>query len=117
MTYPVPNQLRVPTVFFSDQEEPDPVPNRNEVGYPISVHADFTSSLNVASFTVRARGGAALTVKLLTAANDPQTSRSGPAAAAIIPLDVLSPGTTYDVVFSGQVDSVQVDKTWSFTTQ
>jgi uncharacterized protein YkwD len=117
VVYPYADQNRVPTVFFSDQEEPDPVPDRNEVGYPISVHADFTAKLNVDRFTVRTRGGAALPVKLLTAANDVQTSKSGPAAAAIIPLAVLTSGTTYDVVFSGQVDGVQVDKAWSFTTQ
>lgn len=117
VVYPYSGQNRVPTVFFSDQEEPDPVPNQNEVGYPISVHADFTSSLNVDSFTVRERGGAALTVRLLTAANDPQTKQSGPSAAAIIPLAVLAAGTIYDVSFSGQVDAVQIDRNWSFTTR
>jgi uncharacterized protein YkwD len=115
--YPYAGQSRIPTVFFSDQEEPDPVPNRNEVGYPISVHANFTSILKVDRFTVRPRGGATMSVRLLTAATDVQTSKSGPAAAAIIPLDVLASGTTYDVAFSGQVDGVQVDKAWSFTTR
>lgn len=117
VVYPYSGQSSVPTVFFSDQEEPDPVPNRNEVGYPISVHADFTASLNVDSFTVRARGGAALAVRLLTKVTDPQTSRSGPACAAIIPLALLAAGTTYDVAFSGQVDGVQIDRNWSFTTK
>jgi uncharacterized protein YkwD len=115
--YPYAGQSRVPTVFFSDQEEPDPVPNQNEVGYPISVHANFTSDLKVGSFAVRPRGGAAINVKLLTKVTDAQTSKSGPAAAAIIPLAVLAAGTTYDVSFSGQVDGLQVDKAWSFTTR
>jgi hypothetical protein len=115
--YPYAGQSRVPTVFFSDQEEPDPVPNQNEVGYPISVHANFTSDLKVSSFAVRPRGGAAMNVKLLTKVTDAQTSKSGPAAAAIIPLAVLAAGTTYDVSFSGQVDGLQVDKAWSFTTR
>jgi uncharacterized protein YkwD len=115
--YPYAGQSRVPTVFFSDQEEPDPVPNQNEVGYPISVHANFTSSLNVDLFTVRPRGGATMAVRLLTAATDVQTRQSGPAAAAIIALTVLDSGTIYDVSFRGQVDGVQVDRDWSFTTQ
>lgn len=117
VVYPVPGQLGVATVFFSNQEQPDPVPNQDKVGYPISVHADFTSTLKVDSFTARARGGAALTIRLLTAANDPQTKQSGPSAAAIIPLAVLAPATTYDVSFSGQVDGVQIDRNWSFTTR
>jgi uncharacterized protein YkwD len=115
--YPYAGQSRVPTVFFSDQEAPDPVPDQNEVGYPISVHANFTSDLSVDRFTVRPRGGADMAVRLLTKVTDPQTNLSGPAAAAIIPLTVLAAGTTYDVVFSGQIDSVQIDKTWSFTTR
>jgi uncharacterized protein YkwD len=115
--YPYSGQSRVPTVFFSDQEAPDPVPGQDEVGYPISVHANFTSNLNVDRFTVRPRGGADMVVRLLTKVTDAQTSRSGPAAAAIIPLAVLAAGTTYDVSFSGQIDSVQIDKTWSFTTR
>lgn len=115
--YPYAGQSRVPTIFFSNQEAPDPVPDQDEVGYPISVHANFTSNLNVDSFTVRPRGGADMAVRLLTKETDPQTSRSGPAAAAIIPLAVLAAGTTYDVSFSGQIDSVQIDKTWSFTTR
>ncbi len=115
--YPYAGQSRVPTVFFSDQEEPDPVPNQNEVGYPISVHANFTSRLTVDHFTVRPRGGAAMVVRLLSAATDVQTSQSGPAAAAIIPLAVLNSGTIYDVSFRGQIDGIQVDKDWSFTTQ
>lgn len=115
--YPYAGQSHVPTVFFSDQEEPDPVPNQNQVGYPISVHANLTSTLKVDRFTVRPRGGATMSVRLLTAATDAQTAISGKAASAIIPLAVLDAGTTYDVSFSGQVDDVQIDKNWSFTTQ
>jgi uncharacterized protein YkwD len=115
--YPVVDQINVATVFFSNQEEPDPVPEKDAVGYPISVHADFTANLVVTSFTVRPRGGANLNVKLLTKDNDVNTAASGPAAAAIIPMDVLAAGTTYEVTFAGRVDNVPVSKNWSFTTR
>jgi uncharacterized protein YkwD len=114
VVYPFAGQMNLPRVFFSDYESPDPVPNRNQVGYPISVHADITAVLSVQSFTVKPRNGMALTTQLLSHANDPETPAS---AAAIIPLDVLSGATTYDVQFAGTIDGVSVSRAWSFTTQ
>ena len=55
VTWPAANQALVPVNFLSDNETPDPVPASNEVGYPISVHADISSTIVVDSFTVRAR--------------------------------------------------------------
>lgn len=114
VVYPFADQQRVPRNFMSDNEVPDPFPNRNEVGYPISVHADITSSIEVGSFTVRVRGGNPLPVRLLTRAGDAQTPQS---AAAIIPVDPLLPATTYDVQFSGTVNGTPVSRSWAFTTQ
>lgn len=114
VTYPFVNQRYVPRNFYSDNEAPDPVPNLNEVGYPISVHADINSTVTVQSFTVRPRGGSPLGVQLLTRATDTNTPAS---VAAIIPLNPLAAGTIYDVQFSGTVDGDAVTRTWSFTTQ
>ena len=112
--YPVNGQTQVPTNFLSDNETPDPVPNQNEVGYPISMHADIISHMTVQSFTVRPRGGAPLTVRLLSNATDPETPVS---AAAIVPLSVLQHTTTYDVAFSDPVNGVPLPPNWSFTTR
>ena len=120
IAYPFSGQQRVPRNFFSDHEMPDPVPSRNEVGYPVSVHADITSTLGVQSFTIRPRGGSPLQVQLLqnlATASAPADPLTPPSAAAIIPLGVLSAGTIYDVQFSGRVDGVPVSREWSFTTQ
>ncbi len=114
VVYPFPNQPRVPRNFFSDNEAPDPVPNRNEVGYPISVHADITATVGVKSFTVRPHDGNSLAVQLLSHANDAKTAES---AAAIVPLDPLAANTTYDVSFSGTIDGIDVSRAWSFTTK
>lgn len=125
VSWPYNGQTGVTPNFFSDNEEPDPVCGPNEVGYPISVHANIDSTVTVQSFTVQARGGAALRVKLLDYATD-VTACSGPpppkpktpeSAAAIIPLDVLKGATTYDVRFVGAVNGVPVTQTWSFTTR
>lgn len=114
-TYPVSDQKNIPPNFFSDRETPDPVPDRNEVGFPISIHADITATVAVQSLVVQARGGSPLPTRLLTAATDSPTTRSS--AAAIVPLAPLAPQTVYDVQFTGTVDGVAVNRSWSFTTR
>ncbi|MGN6388285.1 MAG: CAP domain-containing protein [Burkholderiaceae bacterium] len=112
--YPFAGQQGVPTVFYSDTEQPDPVPDRNAVGYPISVHANFGKTLRVDSFTVAPPSGVPLSVRLLTHDADSETPTS---AAAIIPVDVLASQTAYAVRFTGAVDGVPVSRAWSFTTR
>jgi len=114
ITYPFSNQTQVQTSFSSDLEAPDPVPNQDVVGYPISVHTGVASRLTVQAFSLRPRGGANMNVLLLVHASDAETPQS---AAAIIPLTVLGANTTYDVSFSGLIDGVAVARDWSFTTQ
>jgi uncharacterized protein YkwD len=118
VTYPINNQTKVPTNFFSDSESPDPVPNQNEVGYPISVHADSANSntiLTVQRFTVAPRNGTALATRLLSF--DSGTSDNTKNAAAIVPLAPLRSATVYDVSFSGTVAGIAVTRDWSFTTK
>lgn len=113
--YPFANQQNVARNFFSDSESPDPVAGKNEVGYPISIHADITGTVAVQSFTVQPRGGTPMPVQLLTKAVDP--SHTPKSVAAIVPLDVLAAATTYDVQFRGTVDGLSVNRSWSFTTR
>jgi uncharacterized protein YkwD len=119
VTYPVNNQTGVPLNFYSDTEAPDPVPNQNLVGYPISVHADSQANsedtVAVQSFTVAPRGGTALSTRLLSYQAGTNNNIKG--AAAIIPLSPLAAATTYDVSFRGTVAGVAVTRNWSFTTK
>lgn len=125
VTYPFANQQGVPRNFMSDTEVPDPVPDRNEVGYPVSIHADIIAGLSVQSFTVQPRGGAPLDVRPLTSTTDPEHTPS--TAAAVVPLAVLAPNTTYEAQFVGTVEysataacpalAVPVNRSWSFTTR
>lgn len=110
VTWPFDGQTQVAPNFFSNTEQPDPVPDRNEVGYPISVHANLDATLAVTSFTVRPRGGTALQVLRV----DPLGSKT---AASIVPLLPLRAATTYEVDFSGTVNGATVTRAWSFTTR
>ena len=118
--WPFNGQTQVPPNFFSDQEEPDPVENVNEVGYPISVHANMTVPIVVQRFAVRARGAGSdvpvYQVNNEVKSADP-TQRHVLSAAAIIPKTRLSGATTYDVSFTGTVNGTPVTKDWSFTTK
>ncbi|NYE64051.1 uncharacterized protein YkwD [Duganella sp. 1224] len=118
VTYPRDRQANVPVNFFSDSESPDPVPNQNEVGYPISLHADSYGSapgtVTVQSFTVAPRGGAALSTRSLSYNGG---TNGAVTAVAIVPLARLKSATTYDVNFTGTVAGRAVDYSWAFTTQ
>lgn len=111
--YPFAGQQRVPTIFYSDNEEPDPVPSLNAVGYPVSVQAGLGIALTVDSFTIAPRGGAVLPVRLLSAALDANTPAT---SAAVIPLSELAAATVYDVQFVGSAGGQPVSRAWSFTT-
>ncbi|HEY8605960.1 MAG TPA: CAP domain-containing protein [Noviherbaspirillum sp.] len=115
IVYPFDGQKNVARNFMSDNESPDPVPDRNEVGYPISIHADILGNIAVQEFTVNPRGGGVLPVRLLSNATDPDHTPTG--AVAIVPLAPLAGGTTYDVRFIGTVDGAQVTRNWSFSTR
>jgi hypothetical protein len=116
VTWPFNGQTQVPSNFNSDYEEPDPIPDRSVVGYPVSVHTNLTRKLTVQSFTIRAHGtNSDLATRLLVQGQDANTTTES--AAAIVPLAQLASATTYDVSFSGAVDGVPVSRSWSFTTK
>ena len=115
--WPFPDQIQVQRNFFSNTETPDPVPDADEVGYPISVHANMSSTLVVQRFTVRARNATAdLGVTPVITNADPANNHAL-TAAAIIPLSPLAAATTYDVSFTGTLNGQPVTRNWSFTTR
>ncbi|WP_307761825.1 CAP domain-containing protein [Massilia cellulosiltytica] len=116
VTWPFNGQTQVAPNFNSDYEEPDPVPDRSVVGYPVSVHTNLDRTLTVQSFTMRAHGTSSdLETRLLALGKDSNTTTKS--AAAIVPLAQLASATTYDVSFSGAIDGVPVSRNWSFTTK
>lgn len=110
--YPLSGQTGVTADFLSDEESPDPVPNQNRVGYPVSFHIGDGRKLVVTSFTLAPAGGTPVPVLLLA----PSSTDMPGSAASIIPLSVLAYATTYEASFTGTADGVAVTKTWQFTT-
>ena len=109
--YPGDGQTDVPRDFDSDTESPDPVPGRNKVGYPVSLHVDRNLTLSVSSFTL-SKGGVNVAGLLLP----PGGSSTPGSVAAFIPLDALDHGATYTARFIGSAGGMAIDKTWSFST-
>ncbi len=114
VVWPLPSQTNVRTNFFSDQETPDPVPQADEVGYPVSVHANLNAVLRVDRFTLTDPDGQSIAVRRLDASSDRDTP---PSASAIIPLQPLRSGVSYSASFAGRVDDQPVDRRWTFTTR
>ncbi len=114
VVWPRPSQQQVRTNFFSDQETPDPVPRADEVGYPVSVHANLNAVLHIDSFTLSDPEGRDVAVRQLDAAADRDTP---PSAAAIIPLAPLRSGATYHARFVGRVGEQPIERSWRFTTR
>ena len=122
VTWPYNGQTGVIQNFLTDNEEPDALPDQNEAGYPVSVHANINATVSVTAFTIRQRGASSdLSVRLLSSVTD--SVHTGASAAAIVPLSPLKAATTYDVTFVGNVTftngvgNTAVNKTWSFTTK
>ncbi|MDP2794821.1 MAG: pilus assembly protein N-terminal domain-containing protein [Sulfurisoma sp.] len=109
--YPFDGQDRVPVDFYSDQESPDPMPDANRVGYPVSIHIDSASTLQVTSFTLF-DGATALPTSLLS----PGAQSVPASASAMIPNQVLEHGRTYTASFVGSVDGARLERQWTFAT-
>jgi uncharacterized protein YkwD len=112
--WPVDQAAGVSTGFDSDSESPDPIPDKNKVGYPVSVQTDPRSALAVTRFTLsKVSDGSLVAARILSAANDPNTPAH---AASLIPESVLSASTAYQASFTGTVDGNPVTRSWTFVT-
>jgi uncharacterized protein YkwD len=115
--YPIDGHQGVPLDFDPQEEFPSPMPGHTLVAYPVSVQVDSRHTLVVETFEIYAvtsdGRGPRLDAKLLAHSVDEETPDH---AAALIALAPFAPSTTYEVVFSGSVNGVNVSRTWRFTT-
>lgn len=115
--YPIDGHQGVPLDFDPQQEFPSPMPGHTLVAYPVSVQVDSRHTLVVDTFEIYAvtggKRGPRLDAKLLAHSVDEETPDH---AAALIALAPFAPSTTYEAVFAGSVNGVNVSRTWRFTT-
>jgi uncharacterized protein YkwD len=87
-----------------------------KTSYPVNVVTAEGTTLAVTSFTMTEAGqSTALDARLITKDNDPNKYVASN-YAFLVGKAAFKPNTTYNVVFSGTVNGVALNKSWSFTT-
>ena len=112
-TWPADGDTAVWTTFHNAYESPNPLPNQQVAGYPVTIVGGGT--LTLATHTIMANNVAVNHV-LMNSSNDP-VGLIPSSQIYLIPNSVLSKNTKYTVHVTGTVNgSTSYDLTFSFTT-
>ena len=114
--YPVENQLDFPPVFY--EESPDPLPDLEVSGNPISMKFNdyFINSVNLESFKLYDSENALIETRLLDENSDPNSKFSN-LEFALFPLKRLDWNKYYRAEFNGAVNGENFSKSWQFKTR
>ncbi|MDD2451811.1 CAP domain-containing protein [Sulfurovum sp.] len=115
--HPYPGQQEVIPAFYN--EVPDPLPDYEVSGYPVSVQFNdsFYSSVRLGSFRLFDEKNKEIPMsRILTHANDPHR-RLKKMQFVLMPIKRLEYATTYKAVFEAKIDGKPYQKTWKFTTR
>jgi uncharacterized protein YkwD len=118
ITYPFDNQTDVPPVFFNEQ--PDPLPNHDVSGFPISisfnpVHFKIIKLLNFQLF--KGEEETPLFNTLVYDQKKDPNQRLEKFTFVLFPLERLEWNQEYRVKFLAVVDKQLLEKEWRFTTR
>ena len=114
--YPYDGQEEVPPAFYS--EVPDPLPDHEVSGFPLSIEFNdhFFKNVQVNSFKLFKKGEEVSNVRLMDKQSDPH-QRFSEKQYALFPLERLE----YDTQYRAEVEYVSNNKTekltWTFRTQ
>ena len=112
-TWPASGDTAVWTTFHNAYESPNPLPNQQVAGYPITIIGG--SAITLATHDVTANNAAVAHI-LMNSTNDP-AGLIPTSQIYLIPNNVLSKNTTYTVHVTGTVNgSTPYDITFSFAT-
>ncbi len=112
--YPIAGQAEVGVDFDPATETPNPLPEHELAGQPVTIQVGGNRRLVIERFTLTPEGGAApVEARVLTQSDDLQMPEW---AAALVPLQPLAPGTAYRAEFVGSVAGVPLTQRWRFTT-
>jgi len=114
--YPYDGQSEVPPAFYS--EIPDPLPNHEVSGFPISIEFNdyFFKDVRINSFKLFKDNEEVLNVLLMDAQNDPHM-RFTDKQFALFPLERLEYDTTYRVVVDYTTKGISTKIMWEFVTK
>lgn len=115
--YPYPGQHEVMSAFYN--EVPDPLPDYDVSGYPVSVQFNdlYYTGIKLKSFRLFDEENKEIPMsRILTHANDPH-QRLKKMQFALMPIKRLEYATTYRAVFEAEVDGKPYQKSWKFTTR
>lgn len=121
VVYPANQQPKVPVLFNSDFETPDPVPDKSVVGYPISVQSDRGTTLSATLFTLtRVSDGAPISAFVRgrgSLSGVQRDAQLGTNEMFLIPDAPLDHDTAYRVQFSGTINGKAISRDWTFSTE
>lgn len=112
--YPYDKQVNVPVVFYPADEIPNPLPERQEVGYPVSFQVSSGATLTVKEFRLLDSQGQALPGKMMTKETDSHLTAS---QFGFIPYNKLESNKRYYASIDVLINGMPVRKEWSFTTK
>ncbi len=119
--YPTDGQTQIPTSFDSDQEIPDPAPDRGVVGYPITVTVGGTTvtgsdadpyGLQLLDAALFDANGNEVSVRLADPSDDSMLS----AMAYMMPLQPLDAGAEYEAEMTVRWNGTEETLYSAFTT-
>jgi len=111
-TWPADGDTAIWTTFHNAYESPNPLPNQQVAGYPITIIGG--SALTLATHDVTANNAAVAHIVLDK--NSDSTGLIPSSQIYLIPNNVLSKNTKYVVHVTGTVNGSPYDLTFSFTT-
>ena len=116
--WPYKNAIDIPPVFYN--ETPDPLPDYNVSGYPVSIQFNdyyFTSEINVTSFKLYDENGNEITnIRLMDQDSDPNDEFNA-YEFALFPLDRLEWNETYKAEVKYTYEGNDYNISWQFTTR
>lgn len=112
--YPYDNQIDIPLLFYPSQEIPNPMPERDVVGYPITFQVTSGNKLDIVSFNLYDDKGNNLDGKIMNTSTDEHLTES---QFGFIPYNKFNENSRYTANISGYINGSPFSKRWSFTTK
>ena len=119
VAFPSDNTIDPYPYWMAGFESPNPtptVPSGTGMGGAVSIESPSGSSLAVETFQLLDTTGAVVPCFEMDSSNDPNKDYINNNQAFLVPKSALSLASNYKAMFSGTVNGVSVQKSWTFST-